>query len=367
MAASRAARPASTAPSAPLPFPRRQAHRLHRQRETASPSAPTTSRISSSSSIGGGTPRNLTAEVRLRHRRRDRRRPARAARRHPAAPSGADGRRPRLRQGRRTGQRRPASRRRRQRRVDRTVARRRTSCPTPPTPRAELRDGDLHADGARRSLRRDGGTGKPPKKLTSFNDALFGELTMNEPEEIWYPSFDGRKIQGWILKPPASTREEVPAHPADPRRAARRLRQHLHPRVPVDGGQGLRRPLHEPARQLELRAGVRQHHPVQLSRRRLQGPDGGRRRGAEEGLHRREALGVTGGSGGGLLTNWVVTQTTRFKAAVSQRDISDWSNFWYTPTSRCSRRRGSARRRSRIRRSSRSARRSPTSRRSRRR
>ena len=26
----------------------------------------------------------------------------------------------------------------------------------------------------------------------------------------------------------------------------------------------------------------------------------------------------------------MVTQTTRFKAAVSQRDISDWSNFWYT-------------------------------------
>ena len=41
-------------------------------------------------------------------------------------------------------------------------------------------------------------------------------------------------------------------------------------------------------------------------------------------------LGVTGGSGGGLLTNWVVTQTSRFKAAVSQRDISDWANFWYT-------------------------------------
>ena len=41
-------------------------------------------------------------------------------------------------------------------------------------------------------------------------------------------------------------------------------------------------------------------------------------------------MGVTGGSGGGLLTNWVVTQTNRFKAAVSQRDISDWSAFWYT-------------------------------------
>jgi dipeptidyl aminopeptidase/acylaminoacyl peptidase len=41
-------------------------------------------------------------------------------------------------------------------------------------------------------------------------------------------------------------------------------------------------------------------------------------------------MGVTGGSGGGLLTDWTVTQTNRFKAAVAQRDIADWSNWWYT-------------------------------------
>ena len=41
-------------------------------------------------------------------------------------------------------------------------------------------------------------------------------------------------------------------------------------------------------------------------------------------------LGVTGGSGGGLLTDWTVTQTNRFKAAVAQRDITDWTNWWYT-------------------------------------
>jgi dipeptidyl aminopeptidase/acylaminoacyl peptidase len=41
-------------------------------------------------------------------------------------------------------------------------------------------------------------------------------------------------------------------------------------------------------------------------------------------------LGVTGGSGGGLLTDWTVTQTSRFKAAVAQRDITDWTNWWYT-------------------------------------
>ena len=76
--------------------------------------------------------------------------------------------------------------------------------------------------------------------------------------------------------------EEVPADPADPRRAARRLRPHLLARVPVDGRPRLRGALHQPARQLELRAGVRQRHPVRLSRRRLQGPDGRRGRGRED-------------------------------------------------------------------------------------
>ena len=40
--------------------------------------------------------------------------------------------------------------------------------------------------------------------------------------------------------------------------------------------------------------------------------------------------GVTGGSGGGLLTNWTIGKTTRFAAAVSQRDIADWADRRYT-------------------------------------
>ena len=35
-------------------------------------------------------------------------------------------------------------------------------------------------------------------------------------------------------------------------------------------------------------------------------------------------LGVTGGSYGGYMTNWIIGQTDRFKAAVSQRSISNW-------------------------------------------
>ena len=50
----------------------------------------------------------------------------------------------------------------------------------------------------------------------------------------------------------------------------------------------------------------------------------------KRGLVDPRRMGVTGGSGGGVLTNWTITQTDRFQAAVSQRSISDWASWWYT-------------------------------------
>ena len=41
----------------------------------------------------------------------------------------------------------------------------------------------------------------------------------------------------------------------------------------------------------------------------------------------QENLGVTGGSYGGFMTNWIVGHTNRFKAAVTQRSISNWVSF----------------------------------------
>ncbi|HZJ99116.1 MAG TPA: prolyl oligopeptidase family serine peptidase, partial [Tissierellaceae bacterium] len=38
----------------------------------------------------------------------------------------------------------------------------------------------------------------------------------------------------------------------------------------------------------------------------------------------KDRLGVTGGSYGGFMTNWIIGHTDRFKAAVSQRSISNW-------------------------------------------
>ncbi|PYI70433.1 MAG: hypothetical protein DMF02_08860, partial [Verrucomicrobia bacterium] len=44
--------------------------------------------------------------------------------------------------------------------------------------------------------------GASPKQLTHVNDELFSKLNLTEPEEIWYDSFDGKRIQAWLQKPP---------------------------------------------------------------------------------------------------------------------------------------------------------------------
>lgn len=43
-----------------------------------------------------------------------------------------------------------------------------------------------------------------------------------------------------------------------------------------------------------------------------------------------QRLGVTGGSYGGFMTNWIIGHTDRFRAAASQRSIANWVSMGYT-------------------------------------
>ena len=57
--------------------------------------------------------------------------------------------------------------------------------------------------------------------------------------------------------------------------------------------------------------------------------------GVDEALRRKtwihpERLGVTGGSYGGFMTNWIITQTPRFKAAVASASVSNLISFYST-------------------------------------
>jgi dipeptidyl aminopeptidase/acylaminoacyl peptidase len=169
------------------------------------------------------------------------------------------------------------------------------------------------------------------KKLTSFNDSLFGSLAQREPEEIWYTSFDGRRIQGWILKPPDF--EEGRKYPlilqihGGPHSAYGYTFTHefswmaskgfvvlyTNPRGSTSYGQEF--------------ANVIQHdYPGDDYKDLMAGVDEILKRGYID----ERRMGVTGGSGGGVLTNWTIGHTRRFAAAVSQRSIADWTGFWYT-------------------------------------
>ena len=169
------------------------------------------------------------------------------------------------------------------------------------------------------------------KKLTTFNDDLFNQLTLSEPEEIWYTSFDGKKIQGWILKPPDF--EASKKYPmileihGGPHSAYGNTFTHEFQWMAAKGYVVLfTNPRGSSNYGQDFGNIIQFKYPGDDYKDLMAGVDEILKKGYVD----ENRMGVTGGSGGGLLTNWVVTQTTRFKAAVSQRDISDWTTFWYT-------------------------------------
>ncbi|MBI3475814.1 MAG: S9 family peptidase [Acidobacteria bacterium] len=168
-------------------------------------------------------------------------------------------------------------------------------------------------------------------RLTDPNKNLWSQLNLTEPEEINYKSFDGRDIQGWIQKPPDfDSNKKYPLilnihggphaaygwvfnHEFQWMAAKGYVVLYVNPRGSTSYGQ-------------DFGNIIQYHYPGDDHRDLMIGVDELLKRGYVDA----KKLGVTGGSGGGVLTNWAVTHTDRFAAAVSQRDISNWSSWWYT-------------------------------------
>ena len=171
---------------------------------------------------------------------------------------------------------------------------------------------------------------RSPTAVTHFNDALFERLNLTEPEEISYPSFDGKRIHGWILKPPrfdASRRYPMilEIH-GGPHSAYGNTFTHEFAWMAAKGYVVLyTNPRGSSSYGQDFGNIIQYRYPGDDYRDLMAGVDEVVKRGYVDAGR----LGVTGGSGGGLLTNWTITQTQRFKAAVSQRDIADWTGFWY--------------------------------------
>jgi dipeptidyl aminopeptidase/acylaminoacyl peptidase len=167
--------------------------------------------------------------------------------------------------------------------------------------------------------------------VTHVNEPLFKDLTQSEPEEIWYKSFDGKNIQGWILKPPDFDPSKkypliLEIH-GGPHAAYGNVYTHEFQWMAAKGYVVLfTNPRGSTSYGQDFGNIIQFHYPGDDYKDLMAGVDEVLKKGYVDA----NRLGVTGGSGGGLLTNWTITQTQRFKAAVAQRDIADWSGFWYT-------------------------------------
>ncbi len=173
--------------------------------------------------------------------------------------------------------------------------------------------------------------GGKPRQLTRFNEGLFSKLNLTEPEEIWYQSFDGKRIQAWVQKPPDF--DPAKKYPlilnihGGPHAAYGWVFDHEFQWMAAKGYVVLYpNPRGSTSYGQEFGNIIQYNYPGDDYKDLMAGVDELIKR----GLVDEKKLGVTGGSGGGVLTDWTVTKTDRFAAAVSQRDISDWSAWWYT-------------------------------------
>jgi dipeptidyl aminopeptidase/acylaminoacyl peptidase len=173
--------------------------------------------------------------------------------------------------------------------------------------------------------------GATPRRLTHVNEELFSRLSLTGPEEIWYTSFDGKRVEAWLQKPPGfDPGKKYPLilniH-GGPHTAYGYVFDHEFQWMAAKGYVVLYpNPRGSTSYGQEFGNVIQYRYPGDDFKDLMAGVDEVLKRGYVDA----SKLGVTGGSGGGLLTNWTVGHTTRFAAAVSQRDIASWADWWYS-------------------------------------
>ncbi len=173
------------------------------------------------------------------------------------------------------------------------------------------------------------------RRLTHLNDDLFTHKQLGQIEELWWKSsHDGRRIQGWLIKPP--TFDPTKKYPLI-------LEIHGGPFADYGDRFAAEPQLFATAGYVVLYANPRGsssyggefgnliHHayPGNDYDDLMSGVDAV----IAKGYVDEDNLFVTGGSGGGTLTTWIVGTTNRFRAAVSAKPVINWTSFALTSDS----------------------------------
>ncbi len=172
----------------------------------------------------------------------------------------------------------------------------------------------------------------PLRRLSSHNVGISRSTAFVDPDDYYFKSFDGTSIQAWLMKP-----------------AGFREGQSYPMILAIHGGpHGMYGYSFNAAFQVYA---VRGYAVLFINPRGSSGygqrfSDGTLREwgggdyrdlmaGVEDAVQRfswidGDRLGVTGGSYGGFMTNWIITQSPRFKAAVAVASVSNLISFYGT-------------------------------------
>ena len=172
----------------------------------------------------------------------------------------------------------------------------------------------------------------PATRKTRLNDDLFADIELGAVERMtWKSSHDGRDIEGWLVTPPefdASKKYPLileihggphtaygPHFSAEVQlyAAAGYVVLYANPRGSTSYGDEFANLIHH-------------NYPSEDYDDLMSGVDAAIARGFID----RDQLFVTGGSGGGVLTAWIVGKTNRFAAAVVAKPVINWISFTLT-------------------------------------
>ncbi len=165
-------------------------------------------------------------------------------------------------------------------------------------------------------------------RLVDVNTDVLAGIKLGEAEEIWFTSMDGLKVQGWLIKP--ANFEAGKKYPmvlwihggpwsmysvawnwAFQNFAANGYAVlYTNPRGSTGYGQNFVN-------------GIQHSYPGKDYDDLMAGVDAA----LAKGFIDDKNLFVCGGSGGGVLTAWIVGHTDRFAAAVSMRPVINWHSF----------------------------------------
>jgi len=174
------------------------------------------------------------------------------------------------------------------------------------------------------------GDGSTEQKATGFNDGWLGEVTLMPPENLTWTVGDGTEVEGWVIKPVGY--REGTSYPlilkihGGPHSAYGNSFFHTFHVLSASGFFVLyTNPRGSSGYGHDFQYATRGEWGIVDKEDYLAGLDAALANYPDVDSDR---LGVSGGSYGGFMTNWLTATTDRFRAAVTSRSIANWES-WY--------------------------------------